>query len=37
MNYYQALQLFVGIFFGTVILTTLFVVMMSSMMEETDI
>ena len=29
--------MFVGIFFGTVILTTLFVVMMSTMMEETDI
>ena len=37
MNYYQALQMFVGIFFGTVILTSLFVVMMSTMMEETDI
>ena len=37
MNYYQTLQMFIGIFSGTVILTTLFVVMMSTMMEETDI
>jgi len=37
MNYYHALQLFMVIFSGTVILTSLFVVMMSSMMEETDI
>ena len=37
MNYYQTLQMFIGIFFGTVILTSLFVVMMSTMMEETDI
>jgi len=37
MNLYQTLQMFIAIFSGTVILTTLFVVMMSTMMEETDI
>jgi len=37
MNLYQILQMFLAIFSGTVILTTLFVVMMSTMMEETDI
>ena len=37
MNYYQTLQMFIAIFSGTVILTTLFVVMMSSMMEDTNI
>ena len=37
MSLYQILQMFLAIFSGTVILTTLFVVMMSTMMEETDI
>ena len=37
MNYYQTLEMFIAIFSGTVLLTTLFVVMMSTMMEETDI
>jgi len=37
MSLYQTLQMFLGIFSGTVILTTLFVVMMSTMMEERDI
>ena len=37
MNYYQTLEMFIAKFSGTVLLTTLFVVMMSTMMEETDI
>jgi hypothetical protein len=37
MNYYQTLQMFIAIFSGTVILTSLFVVMMSAMMEDTNI
>ena len=37
MNLHQIFQMFLMIFSGTVLLTTLFVVMMSTMMEETDI
>ena len=37
MSIYQTLQMFIAIFSGTVILTSLFVVMMSTMMEERDI
>ena len=34
MSIYQTLQMFLAIFSGTVILTSLFVVMMSQMMED---
>ena len=37
MNYYQILQMFIGIFSGTVILTTLFVAIMSTMMNDSNI
>ena len=37
MSIYQTLQMFLGIFSGTVILTSLILVMMSLMMEDSNI